>query len=107
MLGRFLAGVLGQSLNSAGVLDYRQLNYFTLCSVSAATAVSFLLPSVEKTRYFHSGREHLEGVGVQGGGEEDSAAMLGAGRETGEETASGGCSRVMAEIKKDFVSAYR
>lgn len=53
LLGRFLSGVLAQSLTSAGLLDYKQLNYLTLSSVTLASAVSFFLPRVDRTIYFH------------------------------------------------------
>ncbi len=69
LLGRFLSGVLAQALTSAGAMDYRQLNYFTLASVSAATAVSFLLPRVENTRYFHAKDDSPQG-------EEEESAMI-------------------------------
>ena len=36
------------------VCDYRQLNYISLGMVTAATAVSFLLPPVTSTIYFHN-----------------------------------------------------
>ena len=39
------------------VCSYRDLNYISLAMVTAATAVSFLLPPVPSTIYFHSGPE--------------------------------------------------
>ena len=36
------------------VYDYRQLNYISLGMVTAATVVSFLLPPVTSTIYFHN-----------------------------------------------------
>ena len=40
-----------------GGLDYRQLNFVSLSSVSAATVVAFALPPIEDTVYFHRPRE--------------------------------------------------
>ena len=58
LLGRFVSGVSSQLLVSGSriglpSLDYRQLNYLSLISVSLATIVSFLLPKVSRTLYFH------------------------------------------------------
>ena len=76
LLGRFLSGSLAQALNPKfvwgtlkqtliisqiltifGGLDYRQLNFVSLSSVSAATVVAFALPPIEDTVYFHRPRE--------------------------------------------------
>jgi thiamine transporter 2/3 len=58
LLGRFVSGASSQLLVSGSriglpSLDYRQLNYISLISVSFATLVSFLLPKVNRTLYFH------------------------------------------------------
>lgn len=53
LLGRFLSGLLGQLLVWSHLMDFRQLNYISLISVSVATAVSFFLPWVSSTVYFH------------------------------------------------------
>eukprot|EP00094_Tigriopus_californicus_P005323 TCALIF_05132-PA protein Name:"Similar to folt-1 Folate transporter 1 (Caenorhabditis elegans)" AED:0.03 eAED:0.07 QI:0/0/0/1/0.5/0.33/3/0/244 len=53
LLGRFLSGCLAQILTSSGLCDYRGLNFVSLASVSLATVVSFFLPKVTKTIYFH------------------------------------------------------
>ena len=53
LMGRFLSGVLAQSLTSLGVMDYKQLNFITVGSVSCATVVSVFLPAVGNTIYFH------------------------------------------------------
>ena len=58
LLGRFVSGASSQLLVSGSIiglpsLDYRQLNYISLGSVSLATIVSFLLPKVNRTLYFH------------------------------------------------------
>ena len=39
------------------VCSYRDLNYISLAMVTAATMVSFLLPPVSSTIYFHTGEE--------------------------------------------------
>ena len=53
LLGRFISGVLAQILISTRQMDYRQLNFLTLISVSLATVVSILIPNVNRTLYFH------------------------------------------------------
>ena len=58
LLGRFVSGISSQLLVSGSriglpSLDYRQLNFISLVSVSLATIVSFLLPKVKQTLYFH------------------------------------------------------
>lgn len=70
LLGRFLSGCLAQILTSSGLCDYRGLNYVSLVSVSLATLVSFLLPKVTKTIYFHhdefSPVDNLENEALEG-----------------------------------------
>ena len=53
LLGRFLSGILAQIFVSAGIMDFRQLNFLTLVSVSMATFVAMALPSVGRTQYFN------------------------------------------------------
>ena len=58
LLGRFVSGISSQILVSGSrfglpSLDYRQLNFISLSSVSLATIVSFFLPKVSQTLYFH------------------------------------------------------
>ena len=55
LLGRFLSGALSQSLICLELCDFRSLNYISLSMVSCATVISFLLPPVKNTIYFHSG----------------------------------------------------
>ena len=57
LCGRFLSGVLAQTLTSYELLNYRQLNYLTLVSVSLSTVVAFALPAVDKTLYFYKDRQ--------------------------------------------------
>ena len=57
LLGRFLAGVVAQVLVSFNATDYRGLNVVSLASVSAATVVGALLPTVNRTLYFHRENE--------------------------------------------------
>ena len=67
LLGRFVSGISSQLLVSASriglpSLNYRQLNFISLGSVSLATIVSFLLPKVKRTLYFHRdypSKEHI------------------------------------------------
>ena len=51
-----------QLLTGLGALDYRQLNFLSLSSVSAATVVAFALPPIEKTVYFHRGGGELQAM---------------------------------------------
>ena len=53
LLGRFISGILAQILISTRQMNYRQLNFLTLISVSLATMVSILIPNVSRTLYFH------------------------------------------------------
>ncbi|KAJ3652561.1 hypothetical protein Zmor_018515 [Zophobas morio] len=54
LAGRSMSGVVGQVVISTNVLDYEQLNYISLASVSAATIWAFFLPPVSQSLYFHS-----------------------------------------------------
>ncbi|ERL94559.1 hypothetical protein D910_11836, partial [Dendroctonus ponderosae] len=53
LAGRSISGILGQVLISLEIMDYRQLNYISLGALIAATLWSLLLPSVNKSIYFH------------------------------------------------------
>ena len=55
LLGRFLSGVLAQALVCLEVCDFRDLNYISLAMVSVAALISFFLPPVKNTIYFHTG----------------------------------------------------
>ena len=56
LLGRFTSGLLSQLLSSLDVLDYRQLNFVSLGSVSLAFFFSLLLPPVKTSIYFYRQR---------------------------------------------------
>ncbi|XP_072935632.1 thiamine transporter 1-like [Epargyreus clarus] len=53
LTGRFLSGVSSQLLTHFDVMDYRDLNYITLCAQVLATCWAFLLPAVPYGIYFH------------------------------------------------------
>ena len=53
LIGRFLSGVLSQVLVGFGLTGTLELNYISLAMVTVATLVSFLLPAVTNTIYFH------------------------------------------------------
>ncbi|CAB4056795.1 SLC19A2_3 [Lepeophtheirus salmonis] len=50
---RFCSGILGQFLVIMDLTTYRGLNYISLVSVSLSTLVSFCLPKVQTSLYFH------------------------------------------------------
>ncbi len=52
-MGKFLSGLLAQILDSLNLLDYRELNYIALSSVSIAFMLSIFLPPVKTSIYFH------------------------------------------------------
>ncbi|XP_055640796.1 thiamine transporter 1-like isoform X2 [Toxorhynchites rutilus septentrionalis] len=51
--GRFLAGVLAQTLVYFNAMNYKQLNYLSLAAQTSATVWALLLPSVKTSMYFH------------------------------------------------------
>lgn len=53
LFGRFVSGVVSQLTVDLNVLSYHQLNFLTLSGVSSSVVVAVLLPSVEKSMYFH------------------------------------------------------
>lgn len=53
LVGRCLAGILGQLLILFEVCDYLALNYITLGCVSVATLIACCLPTVTHSMYFH------------------------------------------------------
>ena len=62
LAGRFLAGVLGQTLIATQACDYLALNYISFCFVTCATLISCFLPRVSKSIYFHSKTDDFEVV---------------------------------------------
>ena len=56
LLGRFVTGSLSQFLNSFELCDYRELNYISLTSVSIAFILSWFLPNVKNSVYFHTNK---------------------------------------------------
>lgn len=59
LVGRFVAGSVGQSLVYWHVADYLQLNYITLAAQIVSTLWAFVLPAVPTSVYFHR-RTYLE-----------------------------------------------
>ena len=53
LFGRFSCGILSQVLISYHILDYGQLNHFSLVNICIAFIVSLLLPKVDASIYFH------------------------------------------------------
>ncbi|XP_057665479.1 thiamine transporter 1-like isoform X1 [Diorhabda carinulata] len=53
LAGRAFSGILAQLLISFSLTNYRDLNYITFTAMIVATVWSLLLPSVEKSIYFH------------------------------------------------------
>ncbi|CAL8122761.1 unnamed protein product [Orchesella dallaii] len=53
LIGNFIAAVLSQFLISSKWMNYRELNYLTLSSVSIALVIACFLPSVKQSIYFH------------------------------------------------------
>ena len=91
LFGRFLSGVLSQVLVGFGLTEVLELNYISLAMVSMATLVSFLLPSVTNTIYFH---RDTSGVSDVQGSECDSISTLEK------------CRRALLLVKRDFVNSF-
>jgi thiamine transporter 2/3 len=53
LIGNFIAAVVSQILVSSDLMNYKQLNYLTLGSVSLAFVVACFLPNVKQSVYFH------------------------------------------------------
>ena len=60
LTGKFLTGVLAQLLTSLNLCDYKELNYISLACVSMAFVLSWFLPPVKTSVYFHKGEERGE-----------------------------------------------
>ena len=88
-------------LTTLGALDYRQLNFVSLSSVSAATVVAFALPPIEETVYFHRGR----GLELEVMSERAEERPLQSGGEGGNNrTAS--LTRSFIRIRNDFLDSF-
>ena len=57
LTGKFLTGALAQLLTSLDLCDYRELNYISLACVSMAFVLSWFLPPVKTSVYFHKGEK--------------------------------------------------
>ncbi|XP_058797969.1 thiamine transporter 2-like [Phymastichus coffea] len=53
LCGRFASSLVAQLTTSFSVLDYEQLNYLTIGSLSLATIWAIFLPPVKQSIYFH------------------------------------------------------
>merc|ERR1711988_1438701 len=91
LFGRFLSGVLSQVLVGFGLTEVLELNYTSLAMVTMATLVSFLLPSVTNTIYFH---RDTSGVSDVQGSECDSISTLEK------------CRKALLLLKRDFVNSF-
>ena len=60
LIGKFLTGALAQLLTSLELCDYKVLNYISLACVSIALALSFFLPKLKTSVYFHKGKKSGE-----------------------------------------------
>lgn len=70
LAGKFFAGLLGQILVELEAMNYHQLNYISLGSVSIALVFSVLLPRVQQSIYFHRESEVVleDDSGIPDGG---------------------------------------
>lgn len=59
LLGNFIAAVLSQLLVSTELMNYKELTYLTLGSVTIALGIACFLPSVKQSIYFHRQKEIL------------------------------------------------
>ncbi|CAN0294743.1 unnamed protein product [Lampetra fluviatilis] len=129
LAGYTLASVLGQLLVSVAGTSYRSLNIISLASVSLAFVASFLLPSPERSMFFHKraalaptpskadGDAGLTGDGDDGeaaspGVPSVAAAELSAGASVAETAASNApgidasFAGVITRLLKDFAKCY-
>ncbi|KAK7068803.1 hypothetical protein SK128_003851 [Halocaridina rubra] len=92
LCGRFASGVFAQLLVSTNVMNYHELNYFSLTTVTIALLVACVLPSVNTSIYFHR-KENVESAeGL------DTVAK--------KETTLQWLQKVLSIIWRDFKSAY-
>ncbi|KAI4464901.1 folate transporter [Holotrichia oblita] len=58
--GKSLSGILAQILISFSLMDFRELNYITFSAIIAAMLWTILLPSVQKSIYFHQTEDNQQ-----------------------------------------------
>ena len=90
LFGRFLSGVLSQVLIGFKLTGVLELNYISLAMVTVATLLSFLLPPVTNTVYFHTG----EPEGKTAAAEPQSLSWAGRFR------------RALLLVRRDFVRSF-
>ena len=96
LFGRFLSGVLSQVLIGLKLTGVLELNYISLAMVTVATLLSFLLPPVTNTVYFHTG-EPETGPGCEGktaAAEHETLSWAGRFR------------RALLLVRRDFVRSF-
>ena len=94
LFGRFLSGVLSQVLIGFQLTGVLELNYISLAMVTVATLLSFLLPPVTNTLYFHTGN-------TEAGCEGDTARAEPEGL-----TWPGRFRRALLLVRGDFVRSF-
>ncbi|MCL4154153.1 UNVERIFIED_CONTAM: hypothetical protein GTU68_014131 [Idotea baltica] len=116
LAGRFFSGLSAQVLYSTGAMDYHSLNYFSLTSVSVALGISFFLPPVRRSIYFHreppSDAEEMTVKGLPEGGEKDLKDPPAAGEKGLKDLSSGGgkgveSSHNIARDKNSFLKKFK
>ena len=99
-----------QVLSTLGALDYRQLNFISLFSVSASTAVAFALPPIEKTVYFHRGALEAVSEGDAARAEEQplrsQEGEVGGSQRSSWRSLGQSFVRIRSDFLKSFGNAY-
>ena len=91
--------MLAQSLVCLGWCDFRDLNYVSLAMVGFATLITFLLPSVKNTIYFHTSNDVSESGMIR---------PLGNGKiKEDPKTFRDKCSNAFRLVLRDFNDAFR
>ena len=93
LLGRFVTGSLSQFLNSIEICDYRELNYISLTAVSIAFVLSWFLPNVNNSVYFHTN----EATEIEKGEKDSSTETNRANRGTG---------KIISDLRYAYTQAY-
>lgn len=62
LVGRFISGVLSQSLMHFKLMDIHTLNYLSLSAQIAATAIAIFLPKVDRSIYFYRAKSSNDAI---------------------------------------------
>lgn len=98
LAGRFISGILSQTLRYFQLMDIHSLNYLTLSAQIAATIMTIFLPKVDQSLYFYRGDSSRDDI--------DNDNHISLNRDTAETFKCDRCQQAFVLMWKQLKCAY-